>query len=178
MGWPARVNLYPGAVPAQLSDLPGDGIAQTRKTLQVMCKLVTRFKTDTGVRALAQQLTRDLQGKDYTGEIRVLQNFVRDAIRYVRDVRGVETVQEPPYTLKSGSGDCDDKAVLLASLLESIGFRTRFRAVGLHGEGYSHVLAEAYDPLERKWVALECIVPGVGPGWFPPGVTRSMFAHV
>lgn len=171
------MNLYPEKVPSQLSDLPAGDVGATRATLRAMCKLVERFKTDTGVRELAQSLTRSLPSKAYADELRVLQNFVRDRIRYVRDVRGVETVQEPPYTLRVGSGDCDDKAVLLASLLESIGFRTRFRAVGLNGEGYSHVLAEAKDP-SRGWVPLECIVPGAEPGWFPPHVTRTMLAHV
>jgi transglutaminase-like putative cysteine protease len=130
------------------------------------------------VRELAQQLTRALPSKAFSEELRVLQNFVRDRIRYVRDVRGVEVLQEPPYTLRVGSGDCASMAVLLASLLESIGFRKRFRAVGLNGEGYSHVLAEAKDQDNGRWVHLECIVPGAEPGWFPPRVTREMFAHV
>lgn len=178
------MNLYPGSVPSQLADLPGDAVDQTRATLRVMTKLVRQFKTDTGIRTLAQQLTRDLQSKAFSDELRALQNWVRDRIRYVRDVRGVETVQTPVRTLEVGSGDCDDKAVLLAALLESIGFRTRFRAVGLNGDTYSHVLAEGYDPLQQTprgrgaWVPLECIVPGAEPGWFPDGVTRSMFAHV
>ena len=172
------MNLYPGAVPSQLSDLPAGSVDQTRATLRLMCKLVRQFKTDTGIRTLAQQLTRDLQSKAFSDELRVLQNFARDRIRYVRDVRDVETVQTPVRTLEIGSGDCDDKAVLLAALLESIGFRTRFQAVGLSGQEYSHVLAEGYDPIKRSWVPLECIVPGAEPGWFPQGVTRSMFAHV
>jgi transglutaminase-like putative cysteine protease len=171
-------NLYPGRMPAQLADLPGDSVEQTRATLKRMCQLVRQFKTDTGIRALAQELTRPLASKAFSDELRTLQNFVRDRVRYVRDVRNVETLQTPVRTLEAGSGDCDDKATLLAALLESIGFNTRFRAVGLHGDTYSHVLAEGYDPTKRKWVPLECIVPGAEPGWFPSDVTRSMFAHV
>lgn len=171
-------NLYPGAVPASLSDLPGGSVEQTRATLRVMCKLVRQHKTDTGIRALAQQITRSLDSKAFSDELRALQNFVRDRVRYVRDVRGVETLQTPVRTLELGSGDCDDKAVLLATMLESIGFKTRFRAVGLNREAYSHVLAEGFDPTKRQWVPLECIVPGAEPGWFPGNVTRSMFAHV
>lgn len=172
------MNLYPGTVPSQLADLPANGVDQVRATLRQMCKFVRQYKVDTGVRTLAQQLTRDLPSKAFTDELQVLQNFVRDCIRYVRDVRDVETVQTPVRTLEIGSGDCDDKAVLLAALLESIGFRTRFHAVGVDGKAYSHVLAEGYDPLQKQWVPLECIVDGAEPGWFPPGVTRSMFAHV
>jgi transglutaminase-like putative cysteine protease len=171
-------NLYPGATPSTLADLPGGTVEQTRATLRVMTRMVRQFKTDTGIRALAQELTRPLASKAYSDELRVLQHFARDRVRYVRDVRGVETVQTPVATLRLGSGDCDDKAVLVATLLESIGFDTRFRAVGLNGDGYSHVFAEGFDPLRKKWLSLECIVDGAEPGWLPRGITRSMYAHV
>ncbi len=53
-----------------------------------------------------------------------LHRFVRDNIRYIKDIRDVETVAYPDITLQQGQGDCDDKSVLLASLLESIGHPT------------------------------------------------------
>lgn len=173
-----RVNFYPEPVPAVLLELPESSAGATRETLKAMVRLVDKWKTDTGIRELAQTLTRPLPSKAFTEELRVLQAFVRDRIRYVRDVRNVETLQWPDYTLRVGSGDCDDKAILIASLAESIGFATRFRAVGLNGSQYKHVFAEAKDPTTGKWTALECIVDGAGLGWFPPGVTRAMFAHV
>jgi len=46
-------------------------------------------------------------------------------IKYVPDPRGNEYVASPAETLKCGGGDCDDHAVLLASLCEAIGVRTR-----------------------------------------------------
>ncbi len=130
-----------------------------------MANFVKAYKVDPGVRLLAQQLTRNLKSYDTQGEIAALQQFVRDQIRYVQDVDGVETLQTPAYTLQVGSGDCDDKATLLGALLASIGFPVQLIAVGFDGVNFSHVLAAA--KLGTRWIPLETIVPTVGPGWFP-----------
>lgn len=168
-------NLYPGKVPAYLGSLP-PGVDGIKATLKWMVRLARAGKVDTGVNTLAKQLTQHLRGKDYAGEVRVLQHFVRDRIRYVRDARDVETVQTPQRTLEVGSGDCDDKATLLAALLETIGHRTRFLAMGFDGESYSHVIVET--KLARTWLPLETILPGKEPGWSPANPTRLMTAHV
>lgn len=156
--------------------MPGDDVEVIRTTLRYMVGCARQYKKDVGIRTLAQQLCDHLASKDYSGEMRACQHFVRDQIRYIRDVDGVETLQTPPRTLDMRSGDCDDKATLLASLLGSIGFPTRFVAVGLNDQPYSHVLCEAQ--LGTRWIPCETIVPGIEPGWFPPNVTSYMKAHV
>lgn len=71
----------------------------------------------------------------------------------MRDVNTVETVQTPDKTLLDGSGDCDDQAVLLGSLLESIGHPARFLAVGFQPGVFAHVLVEG--KIGARWVPLE-----------------------
>lgn len=164
------------AAPFILESLP-PGVDGVRKTLRYMVALVRKYKTDDTVRRTAQEITRNLESHDNTGELYSLQHFVRDRIRYVRDIHRVETVQTAVQTLKRGSGDCDDKAVLLATLLASIGFATRFWALGFEPGGpYSHAMLEAR--LGRGWIPLETIVPGAEPGWHPPNPVRLMPAHV
>jgi predicted transglutaminase-like cysteine proteinase len=131
-----------------------------------MAQLVRQFKTDTGIRQLAQELTRSLASHDAAGEVLTLQHFVRDRIRYVKDVHEVETVQTPVYTLQMASGDCDDKAVLLNTLLASIGYATFFLAMGIDGAAFSHVVAGV--KLGNRNIPLETIVDGREPGWLPP----------
>lgn len=142
-----------------------------------MSRIVKEFKKDVGVRELASRLVRDVPQYDAAGEIRALHAFVRDHIRYTSDINGVETLQTPRATLEIGVGDCDDKSILLASLLEAIGKVTRFVAVGFGAAGgYSHVLVEVRHGKRRNWVPLETIKP-VPAGWFPANVTRRMIAH-
>lgn len=132
---------YPAPVVHTLSALP-EGVDGVRATLKLMVKLGRMYRHDVGIVTLAQEVTRPLQSKDYRGEICALQLYVRDQVRYVRDPRGTEKVQTPKRTLEIGSGDCDDKVTLLAALLESIGFTTRYVALGFHNGPYSHVILE------------------------------------
>lgn len=164
-------------VPHVLGDIPS-GVEGVKATLKLMVGLVRQYKTDPTVIRFARTLLRDCQipEKAYAQEVKCLQNWVRDNIRYVRDVHEVETLSTPPEILQLKSGDCDDKSLLLATLLESVGFRTRFAAIAVRNGGYSHVLA--FVVLGRGSVPLETIVPGVDPGWFPPDATSIMWASV
>ena len=156
-----------------VTDIPY-GAAGTRKTLKLMRELVRRFKMDLTIRNLAGRLTSGLRQKDFNGEIRLLHAYVRDSVRYLKDIHGVETVQTPLVTLNNGFGDCDDKATLLCALLESIGHPTRFWAVGFQGMfEYQHVLLETRSGNRMSWIALETTEP-VPAGWRPKKVIASM----
>lgn len=71
---------------------------------------------------ITQEATTDIK------EVEELFYYVRDTIKYVKDPRLTELdfdyIQSPLETLERKAGDCDDHAVLLASLLESIGYGT------------------------------------------------------
>jgi transglutaminase-like putative cysteine protease len=140
-----------------------------------MKSLVKDYRKDLFIRTLAVALVNDFDQKDYVGEIKALQKFVRNKIRYVKDVRDVETIQTPIVTLQMRSGDCDDKCTLLASLLEAIGHPTRFAAIGFAPDVYEHVLVETR--IGRKWIALETTEP-VQIGWYPEGVISRMVLHI
>jgi len=75
--------------------------------------------------------------------------WVRNNIRYRPELR-TDVWQPPGLTLELGDGDCEDQAVLLASILEAMGTRARLNyGVAL---GVFHVWSEAgplwrvYDP--------------------------------
>jgi transglutaminase-like putative cysteine protease len=148
-----------------------------------MVQLVRAYRTDADVRELALRLTAGCPPRNLTCEYTQIQHFVRDQIRYVRDVRDVETLQTPKATLRLGAGDCDDQATLVASLLESIGAKTRFEALGVRGGGYEHVVSAVQAGVSKStgrpwWVPLETIFANVEPGWLPPDTTSLMLAHV
>lgn len=149
-----------------------EGIA---KTLNVMRALIRAGKVNLLVRNTAVSLTKALPPKAYGAEVTALFGFVRDGIRYVRDIRNVETVSTPDVLLQVGAGDCDDKVVLLLSLLEAIGHPTRIVALAFADRQFSHVIGET--KVGDKWVGLDATEP-VGVGWEPPGITRTMVRNV
>lgn len=147
-----------------LGSLPPDA-AGTNTTLKLMSSLVKQFKRDPMIRDTALSLVAGLRPRDWTGEARRLYEYVRDNIRYTRDVSRVETLQTPPVTMDVEAGDCDDKSTLLAALLESVGHPTRFVATGYREpQSYSHVYVETL--LGTKWIPLDASTDKPF-GWVP-----------
>jgi transglutaminase-like putative cysteine protease len=153
-----------------LAELP-DGEAGVRATLKIMSAIKNAYKKLPTTRNLALSIVRDLPQKSFVRQIHLLHEYVRDRISYVRDVAGVETVQTPDVTLHLRAGDCDDKAVLLASLLESIGHPTRFVAIGVSPDRFSHVFVETR--VGQKWMSLDPTEP-YSAGWRPPRIAKAM----
>ena len=121
MALPARESmLLRTPTPHALYAL-ADGARGTRQTLRLMSRLAKDARTDPIIRAKAADLVATVPGQAFRHEAEVLFEFVRDRIRYLGDVNGVETIQAPDVTLAVRQGDCDDKSTLLAALLESIG---------------------------------------------------------
>lgn len=182
----AAAGNYP--VPYRLGSIPS-GEAGVAATLQIMVKMVLAYRASPVVRVTAQSIVKDCPNRDRVCQIKALHAFVRDNIKYLPDVRDVETIQTPDYTLRMGSADCDDSSVLLASLAESVGFQARFLAIAVRGGGFSHVSSQVM--LGTRWVNLETIVPTLPQawrdipagtptpiGWFPPDASRVMPARV
>lgn len=160
------MNLNPSPTkPGTLHRLKlASGPAGTRQTLKLMAALIKAGSQTLPIRERAVILTAGLRQKDYLAEARAVHAWVRDNVRYVRDIRGVETLHTAPRILAQRAGDCDDKTVLVGALLTSIGHRVRLVAVGFDGRGYSHVYPEAY--IGRRWWPLETTEPwpfGQGP---------------
>lgn len=129
-----------------------------------MRRLARKGSLDQRVRNLAVEITTDgfldgrgLQQKDFGGEALRLLAFVRDEIRYVLDPEGVEMLHDPVTVLRIGAGDCDDKAILLASLLLSIGHTPRFIALAFQPELFEHVWVQ--DRINNRWIDLEPTEP-------------------
>jgi transglutaminase superfamily protein len=129
------------------------GIAGTRKTLEVMAGLVRRDHADVRIRKLAERIVSSCGGHDFDCEISALHGFARDYITFRRDPVDAERVQDCRRCLLSRAGDCDDKSVLLASLLCSLGHRCRFGLLSNKPDDFSHVFVECLSP--RGWVALD-----------------------
>lgn len=158
---------------SQLREI-SDGKRGILETLKLMRGLVGKGKNDLIVRTKAAELVKDLPPKAYSSEGERLHAWVRDNIRYIRDINGTETLHDAVQVMKFGQGDCDDKSILVASMLESIGHPTRFVAMGLNGGDFSHVYVET--KLGTKWVGVET-TENVPFGWHPNNMTSRMVIY-
>ena len=168
--------MYLSAInPSITVDIP-PGAAGIAYTLEVMANMVNDEKRSPQLRGVAAHLVEHLLSKDFTGEVLAVHQYVRDSIRYLRDVHDDETVQTPTQTLFMQAGDCDDQATLVATLLNTIGIPARFVAIGFLPDTFQHVYAEAYiDGI--GWQSVET-TENVAVGWQPEGVQARMVQSI
>lgn len=136
------------------------------QTVRIMRDMTRASRSDPAIIAAAQSIVGLQPPHDFKSEARTLFDFVRSRVRYVRDVHEVETLTAPAYVLERMCGDCDDKATLLASLYEAIGFPTRFVLAGYSGNLFEHVYLQVL--VEDSWVNAD---PTMNQpfGWEAPG---------
>lgn len=175
-------HLADGDINADYSVLPtGSGDAAVDKTVEHMVEMASGKwgRESPKVRAAAiniingvdpltgNQIGTSTGNKDYFGYAEAIHNYVRDNIRYIKDVVGQETLSYPEETLfNSRAGDCDDMVILEIALLGSIGIRAYPVVIGLFPNHYSHVYLQleippgkhryagmtiAADPIMREW---------------------------
>lgn len=167
--------LQPSArLTSTLRGIPS-GIGGVIATLDEMVKQSRAGKKALPVRMAALGAVADVPGKSYREEARAVQQWVRDGIRYVKDIRDIETLSDPVTTLEIGQGDCDDKSLLVSAMLESLGHPTRFVAVAFRPGLYEHVYVET--KIGRDWESVETTEP-VEFGWHPRGIVSRIVRSV
>jgi len=90
---------------------PGDeGVKQT---LRRMSEIAREYSKHPAIIRLARAIVHSCPVKDFACEARALFEWVRDNIRWTRDVYGVETLATPIRTLEMRAGDCLPAGTLL-----------------------------------------------------------------
>lgn len=126
------------------------------------------------IRRQALKIVELVASRDQQREISTVLQWVKNNIAFRGEY--AETVQTPLVTLQLRAGDCDDQSTLIAALLSSLGYKTRFRTVAADPSApwaYSHVFTEVFQRKRGQWISVDSTVPQSFPGWRPPHVFRS-----
>jgi hypothetical protein len=157
--------------------LPLDnGDAGSAQTLAAMRSLVEQAQASQIVQAAVTQALDGTPEKNANVEAAALVGWLRAHYRYQNDPVNVELVRDPRYALRqiqlSGTfaGDCDDASTLLAALLETAGYSTRFVLQGEAGQDFQHVLVEA--DLDGTWTPIDLTNRSAAIGWKSPALGR------
>jgi hypothetical protein len=119
----------------------------------------------------AVDLVRNVPAYDDFGEVYALFSWVQQNIRYTKDPVTKEKLYPPLELLKIQAGDCDDIAMLLASLAIALGYPARLVTVAANAnypDEFSHVYTEVEAPPgSGKWVAVDAARPNSAFGLEP-----------
>lgn len=108
--------------------------------------------------------------KNHKAEIKAIFDAVRSKIRYVRDTYNKDLYQHPVRTLQFGGGDCDDYSIVLASMLQSVGYPVKLRVIRTKdSEDWNHIYVLVGLPPRQptEWISLDGSVEKAA-GWEAP----------
>jgi hypothetical protein len=154
------------------------GYLGTKRTVEHMGALIRAGVRDFYVRqkAIDIVLEKKVRPKDYLGEIRALFEWVQRNVRYTKDPFRLEVLHSARRMLELRAGDCDDLAILLGAMLESIGHPVRLVLAGpdpLRPLLFTHVYLEARH--RDRWIPLDPTMP-YPMGWSPRTVVKQVIA--
>lgn len=152
------------------------GYSGTRATTRHIARLIREGARDLCVRrkALAIFAAYRVPPKDFRGEIVALFDWVRQHVRYTRDIYRVELLHSARRMLSILAGDCDDMVVLLGAMLESTGHPVRLVIVGSNPRRrdlFTHIYLEVKH--RGRWIALDPTMRHP-PGWAPRSIVRKV----
>lgn len=141
----------------------GTGVASGLDALHRMRGIIVCNYVDPVVRHTGAVICRDT-GMDSVYQVHLIRRWLQSNVGFLRDPIGHELLHTPQLLLAMLNTDhaldvdCDDVAILAASLGMSIGLRARCCMIGQPG-GYEHVWAELSDPVVDEWVDLDITRP-------------------
>jgi hypothetical protein len=161
--------------------LPGWKHRDDPTRIAALRKVVQESGKDPRLATISVEIIRasGAEPRDYQKQAAALLSWVQSQIYYITEPG--ERLQDPIYTLRVRYGDCDDMAMLLAAMYESIRLPWRFVLSGRQGkktvrwiEGtkkksatWSHIYVivgwPPYTP--KKWKYAEPTLRGVPLGW-------------
>lgn len=137
-----------------MSGQVSDGEKGNRETVDLMKKVARLRSGHPLVRKLALNILNynGIPSNHYVDEALAIGDFVKKNVRYVRDPDNIEYLQDPENLIKDiqkgeAQGDCDDMALLIASLLLSIGHQPFFRCVRYRSNSgnFNHIYVVDYE---------------------------------
>lgn len=165
-----KLDPRPSYIPTIKEVLPKNIIIenQTHKvnSLSDFKKFVT--PNDPIIREIAVKIATSSCKKSKVCQAKAIYYFIRDNIKYVSDPHKFEYAETAKEVLITSGSDCDGHAILLASLEESIGIKSRFVFVS------QHVYIQIYLPealksykSEDDWISLDATCKSCNFGEIP-----------
>lgn len=134
---------------------------------------------DPDMRRIGLAVTRACAARSDDCELRAVFDFIVKNVRYTGDITTKDTFQTALRTLQFAGGDCDDMAILVATLVMENGFTPRWRITSNTGATWDHIFTLVGTPKHKpaRWTVLDTTL-GVGRFGDAPRSVKHRDFHV
>lgn len=135
-----------------------------RTTIDEMVRALNgpRGERSVRVRSFTESVVSGLQPKDYLSEMLAIRYAVAEKVRYLNDPLTTEWVKDPERLVEEiqangrANADCDEIALLIATMIRQVGREAEFVTVGFQKNGaHSHVFTRGLEPKSSTWIVLD-----------------------
>jgi hypothetical protein len=164
-----RKDVFSGInIPATMLVKVSSGVQASFDVVHFLAKIAKERGRHPAVRNLALNIVKDIPDFKFLDEARAIGQWVQKNIRYVRDIAGAETIHDPVTLIDQYSrngiaqADCDDMALLVASLLISIGVRPYYKIVKYSPYGgFQHIYTVVKERNKGEPDAKELVIDAI-----------------
>ena len=149
----------------------GNGDSASVNTMHLMRNVILSSAENTYVRNFAEDIIEDAEKDDYKRALAIYE-YLKNHTKYTHDMRSIEFIKTPPVSLQQLEVggcpllDCDDYTVLSLSLLSSLGYKTKMRAVAYKTQKFEHIYGMVM--IKGKWVPFDLVnTAGFGKQYSP-----------
>lgn len=159
-----------GDTPQTYNTEVADGAQGSLETVEIMRRIARSRASNPLLRQLAMKIIQvhGVPSNYHKDEALAIGRYVKEKVRYLRDINGVETLIDPLTLIDQivrgeAQGDCDDMALLIATLLLAIGHEPYFRVVKYTRDSasFNHIYVVDYENnpyQDRERIVLDAII--------------------
>jgi len=154
-----------GSSPEAVKSSPFRSPKDTLRSMERLA-LGPRGEGSVKVRQFTEFIVRFIQPKDYLGEILAVRNCLVQPspvksgalFHYINDPRHIELIKDPQRLVEEidehgiTHADCDELAVMGATMCLQLGREVEFVALGYSGDELTHVGYRVKEPKSDKWI--------------------------
>ena len=142
-------------------------------TFKLIIQLIQQGRGQWDVIEFSRRLTKGVAERDHIGNIFTLFKEAQKSVKYQFDPWRLEMLLPAQLIIKYRDlgFDCDDiGAILLGSLLLSLGYRVQLVMGGKKGGVFSHIWIRVWLPKYQVWFPLDLTRKDKPPGWEMPHI--------
>ena len=126
--------------------------------IQILANLIEEGSRSPKIRETALAIVKNCASRDYLCELKSIFKWLKENIRFVGDIKDIDTYHTAERVLNLRQADCDDSLILGASLCASIGYPILIKIISQDkNEPFHHIyfLAGVSPDKPTKWYAMD-----------------------
>ena len=130
--------------------------------IQILANLIEEGSRSAKIRETALAIVKNCPSRDYLCELKSIFKWLQQNMRFVGDIKDVDTYHTAERILELKQLDCDDGCIIAGALAASIGYPILIKIISQGNKPFHHVyilVGSSPDDNPPRWYAMDFTRP-------------------